>query len=107
VSYTKGPWEVSKATGFSIWASQSRQIATCAVKVCRQDEKDCRDNARLIAAAPELLEALQKLVNECKGIISLEGPEIRGLISNTNFAVWELRVKEAEAAIAKVKGEGK
>lgn len=49
-------------------------------------------NARLIAAAPELLEALQKML-----------PELRGLSIASDTAAEMLR--EAEAAIAKATGE--
>ena len=49
-------------------------------------------NARLIAAAPELLEALQKML-----------PELRGLSIVSDTAAEMLR--EAEAAIAKATGE--
>ena len=49
-------------------------------------------NARLIAAAPELLEALQKML-----------PELRGLSIVSDTAAEMLR--EAEAAIAKSTGE--
>lgn len=49
-------------------------------------------NAHLIAAAPELLEALQKML-----------PELRGLSIVSDTAAEMLR--EAEAAIAKATGE--
>lgn len=39
---------------------------------------------------------LSRLVRECRGILSLERDELRQLLSNTNVAVWELRLKEAE-----------
>ena len=57
-----------------------------------REAEETRANARLIAAAPELLEALQKML-----------PELRGLSIVSDTAAEMLR--EAEAAIAKATGE--
>ena len=48
-------------------------------------------NARLIASAPELLEALEDLID--------------GRDNNLSWAAIESRVKKARSAIAKAKGE--
>ena len=53
-------------------------------------------NARLIAAAPELLEALEELIDQC---IHAEGS------MDYNYGKFEL--ERAEKAIAKAKGETK
>ena len=57
-----------------------------------RENAESQANARLIAAAPELLEALQKML-----------PELRGLSIVSDTAAEMLR--EAEAAIAKATGE--
>lgn len=51
-NYTKRPWF---AKGPDIDAQDGTRIATCGIT------RNYADNARLIAAAPELLEALQEL----------------------------------------------
>jgi hypothetical protein len=66
------------------------------------DEAVMAANARLIAAAPDLLTALWKLRNE---VSSLHIEAIRGAIGNTNAECLVLRVLEAEAAITKATGE--
>lgn len=67
-SYTPGPWK-AYSDGASVWTAQAgAQIASCRWHVadsgelageCVQDIHAARANALLIAAAPELLEALQ------------------------------------------------
>lgn len=83
--HTPGPWY---ATGVHVQS-----------KVLEQDNYVCKaegdtpeqaeSNARLIAAAPELLEAL-------KAILSLVG--------NANTTTTELTLRQARAAIAKAEG---
>ena len=59
-SYTPGPWEVFKThTGHYVLDS-AEQAVVCQVEWCLEDEA----NARLIAAAPELLAVLKRLCEE-------------------------------------------
>ena len=84
--HTPGPWMKSTHGGiskYSIWSSNGQHIAdTNTTKSIGFDK--CAANASLIAAAPELLEALKELVAE--------------------FGVCGLTEK-ARAAIAKATGE--
>lgn len=63
--HTPGPWHVSKASPTRVIESGPRgnSIAKMGLNlgVCSQGEAE--SNARLIAAAPELLEALQEMIN--------------------------------------------
>jgi hypothetical protein len=58
-------------------------------------------NARLIAAAPDLLVALKFLTAEVSGLFGIAGEEIRAVVGNTNVACVLRRRDEAAAAIAK------
>jgi hypothetical protein len=55
--HTKGPWHVFKDS--SIYSKHADY--TLAEIVAGMTDEECDANARLIAAAPELLEALQRL----------------------------------------------
>ena len=84
--HTSGPWHYNN--GF-IWSKQYRCI--CEVYPNIEITNDDISNARLIAAAPDLLEALEHLVYECE-----EG---------CNLTIFNVIDKEAKPAIAKSKGE--
>jgi hypothetical protein len=58
-----------------------------------------REVARLIAAAPEQRDAMVKLTNEVRGWLSAYEHELRNVLGNTNYAVMQVRVDEASAAI--------
>lgn len=66
------------------------------------DGPDSEANARLIAAAPELLEALENVIDDLVG-------GIQDCIDNGGSAVWiaeaQGRLAAARAVIAKAKGE--
>lgn len=90
--HTKGPWTLCPENdgAFTIWAGE-RQIAEIAPDDMG-DTLPAKANARLIAAAPDLLAALAPLVNAAPkdgGMIRLDGDELA----------------RARAAIAKAKGD--
>lgn len=75
--HTKGPWFVEQDGKTSIYVSpvdRQEEIAVCNVLVIDEDPDDdsgewfngdqTKANARLIAAAPDLLEALENLEND-------------------------------------------
>lgn len=96
MAYTKGPWEPKTAeewdNGFDFFAGQDKAFVFLA-DVGPED-------ASLIAAAPDLLEALEKFVKE-----------YTEMVNSGDCGFWdpenEDKVKAARAAIAKAKGETK
>ena len=66
MSHTPGPWEIESSfnPGYKNISAQ-KHTALAQVVWCMEDEgrsPECEANAHLIAAAPELLEALEALV---------------------------------------------
>ena len=93
--YTPGPWAVNGNTPDQVYTEQGDTLAI--VRGTRRISDEERNaNARLIAAAPELLEALEKLANMV--------PEIaRALPSGVPMAYAEAFDK-ARAALTKARG---
>lgn len=110
--HTTGPWFVEQNEKTPIYVSpvsRYEQIAICNVMVIDEDPEDdsgewfngdqTKANARLIAAAPELLEALEAVTK-----MAIAGDEY-------SYADWgkdyveDPRVTNAKAAIAKARGE--
>lgn len=68
---TPGKWEVACHAPFSVWCGET-QIASCKWyfddectkydSVCEKDDSKAEANAKLIACAPDLLEALQDVL---------------------------------------------
>ena len=91
--HTPGPWEIEDHYHFSYrWISGPEHSQFAQVVWCMEDEDrspSCEANAYLIAAAPDLLEALQNLLKVHEG----EG--------GTQNHAGDI----ARAAIAKAKGE--
>lgn len=101
--HTPGPWIAAKGAGWLVTRpnAQERREAAIAVGMTPAvtivgtpynwfDEEESEANARLIAAAPELLEALKALVNNC-----------------ADYEPWQrpcLTFDNARAAIAKAEG---
>lgn len=65
--HTKGPWKVDTKGRF--WSIESTQCEICAMPDMdgREATPNEQANARLIAAAPELLAALEHIVSEIAG----------------------------------------
>jgi hypothetical protein len=63
MSHTPGPWEVAylDQNEQSVVKAKYHEICTCWHHCVSSIEKEMHDNARLIAAAPDLLKALQDL----------------------------------------------
>jgi FMN phosphatase YigB (HAD superfamily) len=101
-AHTKGPWivyddDVSDALAITCDAREGKvAIALIGVGYDEPFDSEQRANAQLIAAAPELLEALKKLRASYKLLCALgDGPTDTG----------RAHLEESAAAIAKAKGE--
>lgn len=99
---TPGPWPSPSFTcaPYSIWCGDT-QIATCrwtdddgrTQRECVQNDSESRANAKLIAAAPDLLEALQ----EAALLLEACGP----VLEQSGSPQYNYGSKMARAAIAK------
>ena len=93
--HTPGPWSAGAAGSITAQTDASLpmmdyQIALAISPVRGEKGQAVREaNARLIAAAPELLEALQEMVSLVEMVIPFDGPQQR----------------KARAAIAKAAGD--
>jgi hypothetical protein len=97
--HTPGPWGVAylDKNGQAVVKGEHIEIATCWHHCVGAIEKEMHANARLIAAAPELLEALRAFIKAEYLLPNLSGPAA--------VAVIEARGK-AVVAILKATGEG-
>ena len=100
-NHTPGPWECGEEAG--IWANgllicQMRYFLNPKqlLKVC---EKETQANARLIAAAPDLLEALKEYVKVMGGIHENECPQ-----DDTCNCKWKYINDKVNQAISKAEG---
>ncbi len=92
--HTPGPWHIGMKPGPMIYGSDSSQVADLRADLLDKGERAA--NARLIAAAPDLLALLQRMADG----------EIMGGTFNHAETVHEYQ-KLARAAIAKATGEAK
>ena len=96
-NYTPGPWEAMTPLGPGDYAVLSKSVNAGGnfhiATLPNGSHKEAKANARLIAAAPEMAEALADLVERCDGE---EG--IRADGSN-------IQTMRAHAVLAKAKGE--
>lgn len=92
--HTPGPWYLVGITGMASGMGYYAVTSDGEVEICALRDRPIGD-ARLIAAAPDLLEALEALVAE------QNGPPLPG----RHEASWREAMAKAEAAIAKAKGE--
>lgn len=104
--HTQGPWGISGAgnkTRLIFRATDTSVYPVCEVtadNLNRYGAGDLDANAALIAAAPELLEALEELVLQSAGN---DPVEVMKLAKDANWPFIN-SVKKAREAIAKAKG---
>ncbi len=95
--HTPGPWNIDSMKAGSWFVSTGNDWSVCSrLSTVEHMEQQSYANARLIAAAPELLAALKIL---CDDDASYHGNEIRIACNSHGEAIERLRI--ARAAIAK------
>ena len=102
--YTPGPWEIEGHYHFGYkWISGPEHSQLAQVVWCMEYEDrspSCEANAHLIAAAPELLEALEYYAEKVADLNRY------GVMIETSFRELELDLgSKAEAAIEKARGQ--
>lgn len=93
--YTPGPWETA-GSGITVW-SLDEMVADCSPEDGEIPTSERQANARLIASAPELLEALEATV------LHVEMP-LSGRDADWHEAGTDI-LNRARTAIAKARGE--
>ena len=68
------------------------------------DDNETMANARLIACAPEMLEALTRLLNEIESICAHEAGATRDELLERLHMDWDGKLRAARAIISKAKG---
>ena len=77
MSYTKGPWAVSH-DGVVCSGEPKTAVEIAFVAQMSDDVPEANANGRLIAAAPELLEAVKdSICHSCLNRIGFDGPHVR------------------------------
>ncbi len=89
MTHTPGPWSTRENGGWQKMIMAGKHIITYSTGENQKEEVEA--NARLIAAAPDMLEALDGLV----GI---------GIMNPTGSPTLDKLIDQAEAAIARAKG---
>lgn len=108
--HTKGPWHVGGKDGTIVYAGDGYATASCAVFHGRFSNGEVEANARLIAAAPNMLEALHM----AREFINLDRVRLldcctrsEGEIDSDDAAVvadYDAALKQIDEAIAKTIG---
>jgi hypothetical protein len=97
MKHTPGPWDVLSNYGERDRVLQANFKDNGGCYVCQTYGKDKQANARLIAAAPELLEACEKLLK--RAVLGLEQSASHYGLTNCKA------IGRAIGAIAKARGE--
>lgn len=64
MEHTSGPWYVGMKPGPIVYGGKGSQVADCRGMLPKQE---CGYNSRLIAAAPDLLEAIEQILHRLEG----------------------------------------
>lgn len=100
--HTPGPWHICRDNPVMVRDSDDTLIADCDNFQYTDDGEiqlpDCEANARLIAAAPDLLGALEKIARDAMALASDPVMTDRAHFYNIG--------RDAEKAIAKARREG-
>ncbi len=102
IQHTPGPWEIENMNFEEILIhSKEMNIATAYVIDLSPEEGEA--NAKLIASAPELLQALIDTLQEFKDVVS----EVEGfnIDDKEDKGSWAQAIKKAQSAINKATGK--
>lgn len=94
--HTPGPWNIGTKNGARVWSENGETLIADADASESLRKEIKKANARLIAAAPELLKALTKLLDMHERCDAGFAPHVE-----LRFAIRDM----ARAAIAKATGE--
>ncbi|HFH2583027.1 hypothetical protein [Pseudomonas aeruginosa] len=99
IKHTPGPWHVGGPNKCTIYDKHGQRLANSfeGVMATQRTDSECEANARLCAAAPELLEALRIMVNACYPVST----EISDKGHEWCIAYLDQALPLARAAIAK------
>lgn len=102
INYTAGPWVASRGDGgpyWSVWNSEALyyRVATVPISGRLCDPAIIEANAKLIAAAPDMLKALENLADYYADKADLGNPMLNFRLSSA--------IKQAREAISKAKGK--
>lgn len=104
-AWTKGPWRLDpEANGAAVIGSRGFLVADCCIFSLRKGaptDAENRANARLIAAAPDLYEALESMVERHVAHIHVLIEDGHGYRDPEELE----DVKVARAALSKARGE--
>ncbi len=116
-AHTTAPWKLNDEVfdssvsedhhGFRVVYGGGRDIAYCLVtsdvtsSASAEDKAECLANARLIAAAPELLKACTQLVSDLRSISKGEA-ELTDAVFHEHLATAEFSIAEAKGKVPDV-----
>jgi hypothetical protein len=108
VSHTPGPWSVPPVhhTAYGclqVWANDERSTVICDVSGAPSNPSALAD-ARLIAAAPELMEAVTLLMEAMRMQEERESGAFH-IKQEVALCIWNDALEAARAAIKKARGE--
>lgn len=98
-AHTPGPWEIGYLDKHGQRLVRGQHIEICTCWHHSALEKEMEANASLIAAAPDLLAALEDSLDSLEYVAKVD-PVFSG------WGVRQQRIAAAKAAVAKAKGEG-
>lgn len=101
LKHTPGPWKLKGLNPPRIYADEGKEIICQCDSMGEMTQSQEKANARLIAAAPELLAALELLLPMAEKFCNNAGNGADG----QGLAEHSVYVIQARAAIAKAKGE--
>lgn len=103
--YTPAPWarNISPAWKYPIYDEKNHNKIAYIIKDDCISEAEQEANLNLIAAAPELLECLQKTLSELQAVFTwqIENKRISEVVAIQRMST----INKARAAISKAKGE--